>query len=528
MTKLHIQYSISNYTKALNRLEKSIRSGKFSKFTQYKKQQVWHRLCRYAKQSDIRIKAPIAAACLAAGLSFSSPVSAQSFNQQTGAANPFNGVTIKAPFPTFVDIDGDGDKDAFVGNGDGTISYYKNAGSSAAPVFIVQTGAANPLNAATGGYYSAPAFVDVDGDGDMDAFIGRADGTISYYKNTGIAATPVFVLQTGAANPFNGVDVGSYSSPAFVDIDGDGDKDAFIGKGDGTIDFYKNTGTSAAPVFTLQSGVANPLNGIDVGDYSAPAFVDIDGDGDMDLFVGEILGRIFYYKNTGTATAPVFVSETGTANPFNGVTVAGYSAPSFVDIDGDGDFDAFIGAQDSTISYFKNTSTVLPLQLLSFSGNRLSGYNHLQWKTATEIGTKSFDIEISNDGQSFSKIATVKALGSSGIYSIEDKAAHSGKAFYRLKIVDIDGKFSYSQVIWIMSEGTTISIYPNPVKNIITINIGSSKILQTTAGVYDANGRLLKNILISNYQQSLIVQPFAKGVYQIKFADGTVQSFIKD
>ena len=52
----------------------------------------------------------------------------------------------------------------------------------------------------------------------------------------------------GAANPLNAVGVGDYSAPAFVDIDGDGDKDAFIGAGDGTLCYYKNTGTSTVMV----------------------------------------------------------------------------------------------------------------------------------------------------------------------------------------------------------------------------------------------------------------------------------------
>ncbi len=88
-----------------------------------------------------------------------------------------------------------------------------------------------------------------------DAFIGENDGVINYYKNTGSSTSPTFTAQTGANNPFNGVDVGSASFPAFADIDGDTsdvEDDAFIGEKDGTINYYNNTATySTTPAPTL-------------------------------------------------------------------------------------------------------------------------------------------------------------------------------------------------------------------------------------------------------------------------------------
>jgi uncharacterized protein (DUF2141 family) len=530
LKKPHYYLSPDNYTKAITRLQKSIRSGQFARYTQQKKWQIWNRLCRYARQLGLKIKAPVAAACLAAGLSFATPAAAQTFTLQTGAANPFNTVDIgSSSTPSFVNIDGDGDMDAFIGADDGTINYYKNTGTAAAPVFVVQTGVANPFSGADVGNYSTPSFVDIDGDVDMDAFIGVNDGTIRYYKNTGTAATAVFAEQTGIANPLDGVAVISFSTPSFVDIDGDGDMDAFIGEYYGTISYYKNTGTAAAPVFTVQTGPANPFNGASVGYLSAPSFVDIDGDGDMDAFIGDAYGTISYYKNTGTASVPVFALQTGAANPFNGVDVGNYSAPAFVDIDGDGDMDSFIGADDGTIIYYQNTTVIMPLHLLSFNGSKQAGYNQLQWQTAGEINTKRFELEMGSDGRNFVKIASISATGSgSNNYSIIDKAVYSGKVFYRLKMVDADGRFTYSQVIWINNERAGgVSIYPNPVTDVLNINIGNAKILKTNAGVYDANGRLLQTILINSNQQQINVQPLAKGVHLIKFADGTVESFIK-
>ena len=154
----------------------------------------------------------------------------------------------------------------------------------------------------------------------------------------------------------------------------------------------------------------------------------------------------------------------------------------------------------------------------------------MQWQTASEVNTKWFELERSSDGKNFTKIATINTITSNGNnnYSINDNEAYNGKLFYRLKMVDLDDRFTYSQVIWINSgKAEGISIYPNPAAGIVNINIGSANIIKTIAAVYNADGRLMQNILIKDNQQQINVQQFAKGRYVIKFADGSVQSFIK-
>ena len=280
--------------------------------------------------------------------------------------------------PTFVDIDGDGDLDAFVGEFYGTVKYFENTGSKTAPVMVERTGPANPLSGVDVGldiFNSTPTFADIDGDGDLDAFIGEYLGSVQYFRNTGSKTAPVLVEQTGPANPLNGVDVGYYSAPTFADIDGDGDLDAFIGEYYGTVKFFENTGSKTAPVLVERTGAANPLGTAAVDWNSTPAFADIDGDGDLDAFIGEYgildntitkyVASVQYFKNTGSTIAPVLVEQTGTANPLNSVrvvggTFGGYSAPTFADIDGDGDLDAFIGEYYGTVKYYRNDTRKFP------------------------------------------------------------------------------------------------------------------------------------------------------------------------
>jgi hypothetical protein len=87
----------------------------------------------------------------------------------------------------------------------------------------------------------------------------------------GAAIAPAFAEQTGAANPFNGVDVGFRSAPSFADLDGDGDLDAVAGENDGLLHYFENTGSAILPAFTEQAGAANPFNGIGVGATARPA-----------------------------------------------------------------------------------------------------------------------------------------------------------------------------------------------------------------------------------------------------------------
>lgn len=81
-----------------------------------------------------------------------------------------------------------------------------------------------------------PTLVDIDGDDDLDAFVGDSGGRTSFFQNTGTANSPVFAV--GINNPFGLSNVSGTASPALVDIDGDGDQDAFIGDGAGNTRFF--------------------------------------------------------------------------------------------------------------------------------------------------------------------------------------------------------------------------------------------------------------------------------------------------
>lgn len=201
------------------------------------------------------------------------------FTLAGGAFNPFDGMDFGTnASPTFVDLDGDSDLDAVIGDETGNLRAFANTAGS----FNELMGIANPFNGFNVGDDANPAFTDIDGDLDLDLVVGNDAGDVLTFRNDG----GIYTQLLAGDNPFNGVNVGGRATPDFVDLDGDGDADAVIGGLDGLLHAFRNDGG----VFTELTGAANPFNGVDVGVTSSPSFVDLDNDGDMDAVVGEYDG----------------------------------------------------------------------------------------------------------------------------------------------------------------------------------------------------------------------------------------------
>jgi uncharacterized protein (DUF2141 family) len=265
-----------------------------------------------------------------------------SFSALTGAANPLGGIDVGYyAASAFIDLDGDDHLDMVVGDKSGQLSVFQNTGSD----FFELTGTENPMNGIDVGSYAAPAFVDLDGDEKLDMVIGGRSGQLSAFRSTGVGFSELI----GTSNPLGGIDVGFYASPTFVDLVGDDHLDLVVGDGSGQLNVFLNTGSS----FDEVTGTANPLGDIDVGSYATPTFADIDGDGDMDLFIGNNAGQITAFENTGTS----FALMSGLSNPFDGVDVGQYANPVFADLDRDGDPDFIIGDYAGQLAVFDDTAT---------------------------------------------------------------------------------------------------------------------------------------------------------------------------
>src|SRR5262249_4719959 len=127
-------------------------------------------------------------------------------------------------------------------------------------------------------------------DGDADLVAGESSGALLFFENTGSALAPAFLARAGAANPLDGRDVGSTSTPALADFDRDGDLDLAAGEDGGSLAYFKNQGSAAIASFTPLTGAANPLAGYDVGDQSSPGAGSLVGNGIPALVTGSQAG----------------------------------------------------------------------------------------------------------------------------------------------------------------------------------------------------------------------------------------------
>ena len=201
-----------------------------------------------------------------------------------------------------------------------------------------------------------------------------------------------------------------------------------------------------------------------------------------------------------------------------------------------GNRNPFVDMPEYADSIFKCVTyncTVVPVTLIDFSAYKTSQSVDLKWTVNRETDFKQYEIERSTDGRSFSAIAVIKGQ-QSGNYSFADRQfANATTIFYRLKMVDADGKFSYSKVIPVRLLNTfdNALIFPNPAGNAITLQLKNGLTEAGYVKVNDITGRLVLHKKI-NAQQNIIaldVHYLAAGKYVLTIQNSnthTQQSFM--
>jgi hypothetical protein len=424
--------------------------------------------------SRLQLKGIVGSLAVVFGLVINS--NAQTFSGPV--LNPF-GISLSAPAvlgsTAEVDIDGDGDLDLFQnangGSGyGGALAYFQNTGTATAPVFGASV--LNQFGITGTSDYGAPAFVDMDDDGDMDllvgGYIGTYFGAIQYFQNTGTATAPAFGAPV--LNPFGLTNTLYLSWLAPADIDNDGDTDILTVEAYGDLVYFQNTGTASAPTFA--AAVANPFGFVPVsGTFSFPGIGDMDGDGDFDLCMGDGYGAILYYQNTGTVSAATFTASV--TNPFGLSSVAQYAGPNFVNLDGDCDLDLLVSQYNSGMQYFQNTTVVVIDGTTSTTGltitANVAGASY-QWLDCTNGNAPI----VGETSQSFTAVAN-------GSYAVEitTNCGSVVSACVAITTVGLDE----------VSALNGVKMYPNPSTGMVTLDLG--ELTSASVTVTGMNGQVV-------------------------------------
>lgn len=248
---------------------------------------------------------------------------------------------ISGTIPTLADMDSDGDLDLFIGNEfdasnsgwKGDVYFFENIGSAVSPQFEMvdssyfDEGMGNNM---------APAFGDLDGDGDFDALVGDYNGEISFFLNDGSPTEPNFSYQ----GKFLEIDLAGRATPALGDVEGDGDLDLYVGDKNGSVHVWSNEGDPANYNFMKISDDLFP--GEDLGLEIALELADFDNDGDLDLLIGNQSGELYLANPSGSELHQL------EQLPHSGLNLA----PTIGDMDSDGKMDLIVGSNEGGLQYF--------------------------------------------------------------------------------------------------------------------------------------------------------------------------------
>ncbi|MBL0133270.1 MAG: T9SS type A sorting domain-containing protein [Chitinophagaceae bacterium] len=179
------------------------------------------------------------------------------------------------------------------------------------------------------------------------------------------------------------------------------------------------------------------------------------------------------------------------------------------------------------------SSGTLPVILVSFDAVKQGNSVMVSWKTQQEISTKEFVIEKSADGRNYNSIATVAAAGFSSnprSYSYTDASSISGIAYYRVRMIDMDGKSGLTGVKAVRAavNAVKVAVYPNPAVSVANVVVNAPDAAAFNVNVFNRNGQLVgqQKAAAGANMVSINVSAYAAGDYTIdvQFADGSRQS----
>ncbi len=468
----------------------------------------------------------------------------------------FHEIASNPPFIEFstdmqaADIDNDGDPDVIVGNAGGTnnLIWFENprinppTGSGNDPTIAANW--SNHIIGTHGDWVHDIEIGDLDNDGKLD-IISSGHGFTHIWKND----LPFGWIDIQLSNAGKGVFIGDINSDGWkdiatpfgwlanptvtilnswefypisvsapndevllADINGDSRLDLITIDAHGPSEFawYKSPSDP-----TLSSWIKTIIDG-SMGAHKLEA-ADFNNDGFVDILVGLELDDLSIYFNS-TDSMGIFTKQQLD-------TKAAHNARAG-DIDNDGDIDVFgadYAGHPPSVVYFNES--VVPVELTSFTYAVSEGTVVLNWTTVTETNNSHFIVQRSYDNISFMPIARIEGNGTTSEiskYSYADDSLENGLYFYRLKQVDYDGSYSYSQVIEVRL-GIPINFYlaqnfPNPFNPNTIIEFQITEASFVSLRIFDPTGGEVANLVsdelsAGKYKYSWDASNLSSGVY---------------
>ncbi len=186
--------------------------------------------------------------------------------------------------------------------------------------------------------------------------------------------------------------------------------------------------------------------------------------------------------------------------------------------------------------FAKSASQALPVNLISFTGKKTGErQNTLKWITANEKAFKAFEIQRSSNTKSFESIGTVnsieKQISNLNNYQFVDNQA-TGNNYYRLKMVDLDGKYNYSKIISIensVEQDVVGQFYPNPSTGKVYVDINSIERMNWSITTYDILGKTLNSEtkILQKGMNKVMLDKLAQGFNFVRFENGKTSEIRK-
>ncbi|WP_281613725.1 T9SS type A sorting domain-containing protein [Flammeovirga sp. SubArs3] len=210
---------------------------------------------------------------------------------------------------------------------------------------------------------------------------------------------------------------------------------------------------------------------------------------------------------------------------YNGATWESYGVATHLDLGDSEDNVGYVYANAESFSPFTfggdNSNHDLPVELISLSAKTHDNGLTLEWETATEINNDYFEIEASSDARNYHVLGKVSGQGNSNVshqYSFEVNQEDANAYYiYRLKQVDFDGTYSYSDIVQVKAvdhQGLSVNIYPNPVRDQLNLEFNHFNTLDQVieAKVYNKHGQLIETLDL-DHLESINVNQYTSGIY---------------